>query len=129
MESSKQIYLFYDGECLLCSKLCSWLRKRDKNQKFLMFTLSDFKNGKISLPLHVKMEDFPDSVLLYKSGKWFFASEAIIQTGLGLGGIHKLIILAYIIPKWLRDAVYNYIAKNRYKWFGKRNQCDMKVRT
>lgn len=90
-----------------------------------MFTLADLKNGKTSLQVNINFESIPDSIMLFKSGKWYLASDAIIQTGLGLGGIYKIFMLAYIFPKRIRDAVYNYIAKNRYKWFGKQHPCDI----
>lgn len=94
-----------------------------------MYRLSDLKERKTSLPEEVLIQQPPDSILLFKAENWYVASDAVIQTALSLGGIYKLIVLAYVLPKWLRDWVYNFVAKNRYRWFGKNHRCDTDMKT
>jgi predicted DCC family thiol-disulfide oxidoreductase YuxK len=62
-------------------------------------------------------------VVLYENGKFYFYTDAIIRIAKILGGFSRLSVLFRIIPEPIRDRFYNYIAKHRYTWFGKRDSC------
>jgi predicted DCC family thiol-disulfide oxidoreductase YuxK len=69
-----------------------------------------------------KIKDM-DSVLLFEEGKIYYKSTAALKIAKDLPGLWKLFYALIIIPVPLRDIIYDYIAKNRYKWFGKKEEC------
>lgn len=66
-----------------------------------------------------------DTVVLVKDGKMYQKSRAALEVARGLNGLFPLAYVFRLVPTFLRDLVYNWVAKNRYKWFGKRNECRM----
>jgi predicted DCC family thiol-disulfide oxidoreductase YuxK len=62
-------------------------------------------------------------VILCENGEMYECSEAIIRIAEILGGFYRLAVVFRIIPKSIRDALYNFIAGHRYQWFGKRESC------
>jgi len=64
-----------------------------------------------------------DSVVLIVAGKIFIKSDAILQVASELGGFYSLLPALRILPKFMRDSIYDWVAKNRYGWFGKRESC------
>jgi len=64
-----------------------------------------------------------DSIILVDNGNVYEKSSAILQIAKHLNSGYKLLYCFIITPKFIRDRVYNYIAKNRYKWFGKKENC------
>lgn len=69
-------------------------------------------------------DDF-DSFVLIENGQAFTQSTAALRVAKGLGGIWQLLYTFVLIPAPVRNAVYDFVAKNRYKWFGKKDQCWM----
>jgi len=67
-----------------------------------------------------KQLSIPDSIILIEGNKISIESNAILKTSKILGGWFNLFLVGYIIPKYLRDRLYRFIARNRYKWFGRR---------
>ena len=64
-----------------------------------------------------------DSIVLISSGKTYTKSSAALRICLHLGGLYPILFIFMVMPKGLRDLVYDFIAKNRYRWFGKKDQC------
>jgi len=126
MNMSKPILLF-DGVCGLCDRLTQFLLKRDRQDRLLFASLqSEFaaailkRHGKDAHDLDtvylVKNHEQPDEVLLARS-------DAIISVLRELGGIWSLAASGKILPRGLRDRLYNLVARNRYKVFGKHETC------
>ena len=65
----------------------------------------------------------PDSVILLYRGKYYLKSSAALKIAGLLGGFLLLLMPGYLLPRFIRDAIYDAIAKRRYKWFGKRDEC------
>ncbi|MBK8956345.1 MAG: DUF393 domain-containing protein [Saprospiraceae bacterium] len=126
MSGPERLKLIYDGECSLCSRFCNWVRKADKQGKIEIFTLNEFRKAGIGPDQSYSTEELPDSILLIKENQWLFASDAIIQLGLVLGGIYKVFGAGLVIPKMIRDFLYQLVAKNRYRWFNKKQHCEIK---
>jgi predicted DCC family thiol-disulfide oxidoreductase YuxK len=111
--------LLFDGTCVLCNVFFQWLVKKDISCKFYFATLqSDYgqqiikENG-----YHTNV----DSVILVKDGKAYIYSEAALNALVLLGGFYKMMgKLGLLFPRLVRDTVYQFIAKNRYKWFGQK---------
>jgi predicted DCC family thiol-disulfide oxidoreductase YuxK len=111
--------LFFDGECNLCNSGVQFLIKRDKQQKFLFASLQSPAGQRAleNIPGH------PDSFIVYDNGRYYIKSDAGLRVFKLLGGTWSLLYSLMIFPRFVRDWVYNIIARNRYKWFGKRNEC------
>jgi len=114
--------IFFDGVCNLCNGAVDFVLKRDKKGVFKFASLqSDVANDII--PDDLKEVD---SIILYKSdGHFLTKSDAAIEIGRQLRGLWPIIIIFKIFPRPIRDWFYSKIAKNRYKWFGKRDTCRM----
>ncbi len=119
----KHYLVLFDGVCNLCNSTVQFVIRRDKSRQF--------KFASLTWPIAERVaEEFPqikgfDSILVYSSGKVYDRSSAALKIAGGLGGLWPLMGVFWIIPKFLRDAVYQFIARNRYKWFGKKDYCMM----
>lgn len=121
MNSSAHPILFFDGVCNLCDGFVQFVIKQDADAVFKFAPLQS--NTAIELlgeELDLKKLD---SVVLWDNGKLYSHSDVAIQVGSKLGGFWSLIQIFRIVPKFIRDAVYNWIARNRYRWFGKKDAC------
>lgn len=114
--------LFFDGVCGLCNGLVDWLLPRDKRERLKYATLQGL-TAKTLLPSEL-LNDL-DTVVFWHKGKILTRSDAIIACLSGLGGFWKLLLLVNLLPRFLRDGAYNFIARKRYLWFGKRHTCRM----
>lgn len=109
--------ILFDGVCTLCNSFLNFLISIDK-KKVLYYSSLQSNYAKENLDI-VQME----SVVFIKDSKKYFKSNAIIEIFSSLGGPWKTVILFKIIPLFIRDSLYLYISKNRYKWFGKKDIC------
>lgn len=124
--------VFFDGVCNLCNNSVKFIIKRDKYKRFLYASLQSDAARDILLQFKILNSDL-DSIILVENGKLYQKSTAILKIVKQLNGFWKLHYIFIIIPKFIRDFIYEIIAKNRYKWFGKRETCmlptgDMKLR-
>ena len=127
---NKPVILF-DGVCNLCSGSVQFILKRDKEKKFLFTSLQSNYGQDLLKRSSLPMDTF-NSFILFEDGKIITRSTAALKIFSQLKG-WKWVKIFWIVPKFIRDVVYNLIAKNRYKWFGKRNECwlptpDLKAR-
>lgn len=124
--------LLFDGVCNLCNSSVQFIIERDPQSKFQFASLqSDI--GQELLDHFQANSGSLDSVVLIKHGKLYSRSSAALQVLKTLGGGWSLLYAFIIIPKPIRDFVYDWIARNRYKWFGKKDACwlptpDLKAR-
>ena len=118
--NDKRVILF-DGVCNLCSGSVQFILKRDKEKKFLFASLQSAYGQNILNQFALPTDTF-NSFILLEDGKIFTRSTAALKMFSQLKG-WKWVKLFWIVPKFIRDAVYNLIAKNRYKWFGKKDEC------
>ena len=128
--NNKPVILF-DGVCNLCSGSVQFILKRDKEKKFLFASLQSNHGQDLLKRSSLPMDTF-NSFILFEDGKIITRSTAALKIFSQLKG-WKWVKIFWIVPKFIRDAFYNLIAKNRYKWFGKRNECwlptpDLKAR-
>jgi len=112
--------LFFDGVCGLCNKFINFAISQNKNENLFFSTLQGC-TAKSLLPQHEVKK--PHSIILYDHGQIFKKSDAVIKSFVLLGWPWKIFYIFKIVPKFFRDNLYNFIAKNRYKWFGKKESC------
>lgn len=117
--------LFFDGNCLLCTNFTFFLIKLDK-RKILKFSLlgSDFAKEKfLDAPEKIKQSD---SVIFLEEGVFYEKSTAVLKIFKALGFPFLFFYFFIIIPSFLRDFVYDFMAKNRYSFFRKSKKCDLR---
>ncbi|WP_226681131.1 thiol-disulfide oxidoreductase DCC family protein [Sutcliffiella horikoshii] len=114
--------LLFDGVCNLCNSLVTFVIKRDQEATFKFASLQS-EVGQTILKEHSLPLDHFDSFYYVEGKKLFTKSTAALKVAKELDGAWKLFYPLIIIPKPLRDLVYSFVAKNRYRWFGKKNQC------
>jgi len=120
MEKQNPVILF-DGVCNLCNGTVDFLLKRDRKKQFRYAALQS-KTGKALIQKYHFSEQ-TDSVILIKLNKAYFESDAAIEIANMLPYPWRLGIFFKIIPKYVRNKIYKWVAKNRYRWFGKRKTC------
>lgn len=126
MNSVEQNIIFYDGYCNLCNTILQFILKRDKKRVFQYYALQS-KEADLLLSNRFFEKKIPDSVILLSAGELYTRSEAIFKILPGLGKGYQLLMIFKIVPRKLRDKIYDWIASNRYKWFGKKEQCGIEV--
>ena len=109
----------FDGVCNLCNYAVQFVIKHDKNKKFTFSSLQSNFGQKVLQENNLSTEHF-SSFLYLEDGKLHTKSSASLRVAKGLSGPIKLVFVLIIIPKPVRDFFYSIIAKNRYKWFGKK---------
>ena len=119
--SSHSIVLF-DGVCNYCNGRVNFVIKHDKKDRFRFAALQSEVGKAILEKYHVPAVDMSSFVLI-EDGKYYLRSTAALRLLKRLGGIYSLLYAFIIVPRFLRDGVYNYVARNRYKWFGKMESC------
>ncbi|GGK28333.1 thiol-disulfide oxidoreductase [Yeosuana aromativorans] len=118
----KKLILF-DGVCNLCNSSVQYVIKHDKKNVF-MFAALQSEFGKQFIKDHHIDTKKTDSILLYTSEDGIsYKSTAALKIAYYLGFPNSLMSAFLIVPAFIRNWVYDYIAKNRYKWFGKKEQC------
>jgi len=122
LPKDKKLILF-DGVCNLCNTSVQYVIKHDKNNVFMFAALQSDIGQQL-------IEDYKidtgkvDSILLYTPEKGVdYKSTAALKIAAQLGFPQNLMTVFFIIPPFIRNWVYDYIAKNRYKWYGKKESC------
>ncbi|HAQ19281.1 MAG TPA: hypothetical protein DCR40_08640 [Prolixibacteraceae bacterium] len=108
-----KILVQFDGMCILCSRTISFLLKADRKNKFIFQALPDSS-----------VDESPDTVIISDHhGKHYYYFDAVLKIGYELGGMYRFVAVFRLIPKKWRLSLYQWIAKNRFHWFGKRQSC------
>lgn len=120
--ATKKTLIIFDGVCNLCIYSVRFVLKHDKKRRFIFTTLqSDVARD---ILLHFPKEiTKKDSIFLIKNTEIYSESTAVLLITKEFGGVWKLFQIFWILPKFLRDSVYRFIARHRYRWFGKKDVC------
>ena len=114
--------ILFDGVCNLCNGAVNFVIKRDPGNVF-KFTPLQEKQGVLLLKKHAIDAQKLDSIVLVENKKVYTKSSAALRIARKMSNLWPLFFVLLIIPSFIRDGVYDFIAKNRYKWFGKKEQC------
>lgn len=123
LKKNKKIILF-DGVCNLCNNSVQFVIKRDKKDVFRFASLQSEAGQKLLAERGIDPEKTDSIVLIEPDVAYYTKSQAAIEIASELGGGWSFLrVFEYILPVSLRDRVYDFIASNRYKWYGKKDQC------
>jgi len=121
-EFRNKTILLFDGYCNLCSSAVQFVIKHEKRPD-IFFTSLQSDIGR-ELLHHFNIDVLKtDSLVLIKDNKAYVKSSAALRLTKHLKGLYPLAMLFLIIPAFIRNVVYDFIAKHRYKWFGKSEIC------
>ncbi|RYD77175.1 MAG: thiol-disulfide oxidoreductase DCC family protein [Sphingobacteriales bacterium] len=119
---NKHPVILFDAVCNLCNSSVQYVIKNDKDALFKFASLQS-NSGQHLLQKHaLPQEDFTSFVLI-ENDTAYIRSTAALRVARRLSGPVKLLYGFIIVPAFIRDAVYNFISKNRYRWFGKKDSC------
>jgi predicted DCC family thiol-disulfide oxidoreductase YuxK len=118
--------LYFDGVCNLCNSFVQFVIRHDKQKRFMFASLQSEAGARALADMQQKNNKaIPDSMVLYYNGKYYVKSSAALQAARLLGGVLSLSSVFMVVPAFIRNPVYDLIARNRYKWFGKQDSCMM----
>ncbi len=118
MKSDKII--FFDGVCNLCNRLVIFIIKQDRKNNFKFASLQSATAEKMGI---LQKDTTSISVIFFSENKVYQKSTAILHIFKLLPFPWSLLFGFIIVPRIIRDSIYNFIAANRYKWFGKKDEC------
>jgi predicted DCC family thiol-disulfide oxidoreductase YuxK len=122
LPTNKKIILF-DGVCNLCNSAVQFIIKHDKKDVFRFVPLQSKLGQEILTYIGIDSKNI-DSIVLYEPEvAYYYKSDAILQIAKSLNALYSLGIIFKIIPTGIRNHLYDYIARNRYKWYGKKESC------
>lgn len=114
--------LLFDGVCNLCNSSVNFVIKHDNNNVFRFAALQEEPGKSLLNKYNINPKD-TDSIVLIENGKAYVKSTAALRAARHLSGGWPLLYGFIIIPAFIRNVVYDVIAKNRYKWYGKKDSC------
>ncbi len=118
----KKIILF-DGVCNLCNGAVNFVIKCDKKDLFRFAALQSEVGEKLVAERNIDTSKIDSIILIDPEVAYYTKSTAALKIAASFGGIWTLVNVLNLIPNWLRDIVYDLVARYRYRWFGKKDQC------
>lgn len=114
--------ILFDGVCNFCNFWVNFIIDHDDKRYFKFASLQSELAQRILLQKEIDARQI-DSVILVMNDQVFFKSSAALLIAKKLNGFWKILYIFSVVPSPLRDLIYDFVAKNRYKWFGKRETC------
>ncbi len=114
--------ILFDGVCNFCNGAVNFVIKRDKQSRIKFAALQSDRGQQLLQHFNFSTHNF-NSFLFIEDGKVYTQSTAALKVCNYLPALWPLLYGFIIVPKFIRDGIYNWIANNRYKWFGKKDQC------
>jgi predicted DCC family thiol-disulfide oxidoreductase YuxK len=122
LPKDKKIILF-DGVCNLCDSAVQFVIRHDKKDLFRFVPLQAVLGQKIINHIGIDTSKV-DSIILYEPNTaYYYKAEAAIKIAKYIGGMYSLMGIFSILPNAISNRVYDYIARNRYQWYGKKESC------
>lgn len=122
LPKDKKIIVF-DGVCNLCNSFINKVIDNDKNDQFRFVSLQSETGSAILKYLGISREKI-DSIVLYQPGyAYYYKAEAALKIAKEMGGLYSVLQIFSILPNGLLNMIYDFVAKNRYRWFGKSDSC------
>ncbi|MEL6593517.1 MAG: thiol-disulfide oxidoreductase DCC family protein [Bacteroidota bacterium] len=116
--------VIFDGHCNLCNRSVNLIIRNDPHDSFL-FTANQHEEGRAILKSHGKDPDTVSTLYLLENNQLYERSTASLKIAAKMGFPFSLTVIGWILPKFMRDAVYGLIARNRYRLMGRKDTCRM----
>lgn len=116
------LVVLFDGVCNLCNSSVNWIIDHDKEGKFKFASLQSAYGQNVVKQFNLT-GGYMDTVLLLDGDNLYKRSDAVLRIAKHIGGIYALAYVFIIMPAFVRDMFYNFVARNRYRWFGKQDAC------
>ena len=114
--------ILFDGVCNLCNRSVQFIINRDPSGIFRFAPLQS-ETGKNLLSKFDLPNDKFDSIILVANNEYYLRSTAALKILQRLGALWKIVFVFMLVPRPVRDYIYDIVARNRYKWYGKRAEC------
>jgi predicted DCC family thiol-disulfide oxidoreductase YuxK len=121
-QTGNHAIILFDGVCNFCNSRINFIIRHDKRDYFRFAALQSEAGKKILAENHFTTFTL-DSFLLVEGGKIYDRTTAALRIAKKLNGLWPVFYAFIIVPPFIRDIVYKIIAKNRYKWWGKKESC------
>lgn len=115
--------ILFDGVCNLCNGAVVFILERDPRARFRFAALQSEPATALLASMGVDRHALPDSMVLIERGQVYVRSRAALRIARGLRFPWSLLSVFLLLPPRLGDALYDVVARNRYRWFGKRDAC------
>lgn len=115
--------ILFDGVCNLCNGTVRFVLKYDKQKRYVFTALQSPQGQNLLTRYDIPIRDHLQSFVLYENNRLYTQSTAALKVLKGLGLPWSVGYIFILVPSFIRDAVYKWVARNRYKWFGKRSNC------
>lgn len=119
-----KIIILFDGECAMCNNYILFVAKNDSDDNFRFLSIQNKKIIELK-KTHAIEEDSVSSICIIDNNKIKRKSKAILKIVSMLKFPYNLLIVFYLIPSFIRDIIYDLVAKNRYRIFGKIDECSI----
>jgi len=118
----QQPMILFDGVCNFCNNAVNFTLKRNKKENIRFAPLQSEAGQQLLHQYNLPADDM-ESFVFIENGKAYKQSTAALKVCRHLRGLWPLCFGFIIVPKFIRDGLYNLVAKNRYRWFGKKDSC------
>jgi predicted DCC family thiol-disulfide oxidoreductase YuxK len=114
--------LVFDGVCVLCSRWVHFILKHDRGARIRLAPMQSPSGRELLAKFGLDPDD-PLSLLYVIDGRGYQDSDAILRVLTSFGGAWHAAAVLRVIPRFVRDPLYRWLARNRYRWFGRADQC------
>lgn len=124
LTEDKKIVLF-DGVCNFCNASVRFIIKRDKKDVFRFASLESKLGQELTNERGIDTSQIDSIILIDPGNAYYIKSTAALEISKGLNGLYPALSLLLVLPESFRNLIYDFVARNRYKWFGKSETCPM----
>jgi len=119
--SEDNAIIFYDGICNLCDGFVNFVIRKDPDCKIKFCALQDSRA--VLMKEELKLDESMDTVIGLHHGKVYTHSDVLFLVAKELGGFWNILLPLQFLPRGFRNFIYRWVARNRYRWFGKQESC------
>jgi len=114
--------IVFDGHCVLCSANARFVLRHDRRRRFRLAAAQSEAGAALHARFGLNREAL-ETIVVIEDGRAITESDAVIAIAAGLGWPWRAAAAARFVPRALRDPLYRWVARNRYRWFGRRDSC------
>ena len=118
----ERLNILFDGVCNLCSGFVVFTIKRDPDAKFKFASLQSNEGGNFQKEFGINPDNIK-TIVLVENDNYYIKSDAVLRIFKHLDGMWFILYYLIYIPRPIRNFVYDLVANNRYRWFGKKDVC------